>query len=285
MNDLLDDCVVQRPACGAGSKCTNFDGPKASRDAADSDCSMPCAPSRSQVAASSLHWRSRAARGAGVLAPKAGVGVHAAVQCRAHGPCGLHQVACRGARMGRAGGVPRARPADEQHAVVARMHQRMRGRQVAVRPAGAVHEGQHLEHAAPQPHGVARIDARRVGQLHVLQAAPETGRVAQHQGLAGAVAVVLALGHAHTHQLRQAPREVGRAGHGQVLQRPQHLAFAHQHGVGGAVARELQRDAFRQRAEALGKQHLAVLAGGQRREHAVARAAPGEDAPACRAHA
>ncbi|MFS2054412.1 hypothetical protein ACEN8K_36970, partial [Variovorax sp. CT11-76] len=129
-------------------------------------------------------------RGAGARFAEAFV----AMQHGTHRPGALREVVRGACRV-----VPRARPADQQHAMVARMHQRMGGREVAVRPARVVHEGQHLEHAAPEPDRMGRIDALRVGALHVEQAAPVAGRMAQHQRLAAVFRSVVGAGRAQAH--------------------------------------------------------------------------------------
>ncbi|MCY1561403.1 hypothetical protein D9M68_986570 [compost metagenome] len=104
--------------------------------------------------------------------------------------------------------------------------------------------------------------------------------MAQHERLPFAVAQAMC--HAQAQRLRQPPREVGRAGHRQGLQRLQHGGLARQHGVARRVARELDRHALGHGAEPFGQQHLAVLTVAQRRKHAVVRAAPLQEAAGVR---
>lgn len=193
----------------------------------------------------------------------------AAAEQGAHAPRRLHEVAGDG---GRTGVGPGFGPADDEYAVIARMHQQVFGRQVAMAPAAVMDKGQDFEDAPPQPHAMARIDAARRVAPDVGEAAPVTAGMAQQQDFA-----IVALRRAE--RLRQAAGEIGGAGRPALLQCFKAGCLGRQYAAGRCGMGEFEGHPLGQWADALGEINSSIFAATERREQAKAPLATVQQAP------
>ena len=171
----------------------------------------------------------------------------------------------------------RGRPAHQHQAVIARVEDRVGGRDRAVREAAPVHEAEQLEHAPPHPHGVARVDAARVGALHVLERVHEAARRAVDEGGAPRVAR-----RAARDELRQAAAELGRALGPRCVQCLERGVLAIVRRLVRAGAQHLEDHPLGDAVRALGEEDVAVLASGDPPEHPVGHAGHREIGPRAR---